>query len=111
MLHALFFAAVTLGIISIRARLMGADGGVVPSTTPRLMFSTLTAFLTIAVIVWAFLAFAWYWPLIVLLFANFTIIALVSNGAWPILCRCVPAIDVAVTVLGLVLWIGYWPFP
>ena len=106
-----FFAAVTLGIISVRARLMGANGGVAPSTSLRLMFSTLTAFLTIAVIVWGFLTFPWHWPLIILLSANFTIIALVSNGAWPLLCRAIPAIDITVVTLGLFLWIGHWPFP
>jgi hypothetical protein len=110
MLLSLFFAAVTLGLISVRARLMGANGGVVPHTTPPLIFSTLTAFLTIAIVVWGFLTFAWHWPLLALLFANITIISLVTGGAWPVLCRCVPAIDVIAVVLGLALWIGYWPF-
>ena len=109
MLLFLFFIALTLGIISVRARLMGANGGVVPSTGLRSLVSTLAALLTVAIVAWAFLTFVWYWPLVAFLVANLVIIALVSNGAWPALCRAVPAIDVAVVVLNLALWIGYWP--
>ena len=109
MLLFLFFIALTLGIISVRARLMGANGGVVPSTQLRSLTSTLAAFLAVAIVMWAFLTFVWYWPLAAFLIANLVIIALVSNGAWPALCRAVPAIDVAVVVLNLALWIGHWP--
>jgi hypothetical protein len=110
MLLFLFFIALTLGILSVRARLMGANGGVVPSTRLRSLASTLAAFLTVAIVVWAFLTFVWYGPLVAFLIANLVIIALVSNGAWPALCRAVPVIDAAVVILTLALWIGYWPF-
>ena len=106
----LFAIALTLGIISVRARLMGANGGVVPSTRVRSCVSTFAAFLTVAIVVWAFLTFVWYWPLIAFLIANLVIVALVSNGAWPTLCRAVPAIDAVLVVLDLALWIGHWPF-
>jgi hypothetical protein len=110
MLLFLFVIALTLGIISVRARLMGANGGVAPRTTLHFAVSTLAAFLTITIVVWAFLTFVWYGPLIAFLIANLVIIATVSNGAWPTLCRAVPAIDVAVVGLDLALWIGHWPF-
>ena len=110
MLLVLFVIALTLGIISVRARLMGANGGVVPSTRLRSLMSTLAAFLTVAIVVWAFLTFAWHEPLVAFLIANLVIIALVSNGAWPALCRAVPAIDAAVVILTLALWIAFWPF-
>jgi hypothetical protein len=110
MLLFLFFVALTLGIISVRARLMGAKGGVVPSTRLHTFASTLAALLTVAIVVWAFLTFVWYWPLVAFLIANIVIIATVSNGAWPALCRAVPAIDGAVVILDLALWIGHWPF-
>src|SRR5665648_633860 len=102
----LLFTALTLGIISVRARLMGANGGVVPSTRLRSVVSTLAAFLTVALVVWAFRTFVWYWPLIAFLIANLVIIALVAWGAWPALCRAVPLIDVMVVVLDLALWIS-----
>ncbi|HKY85876.1 MAG TPA: hypothetical protein VJL90_03845 [Pseudorhodoplanes sp.] len=110
MLLFLFVIALTLGIISVRARLMGQNGGVAPSTRLRSLASTLAAFLTVAIVVWALLTFVWYWPLAAFLVANLVIIALVSNGAWPTLCRAVPAIDAVVVVLTLALWIGHWPF-
>jgi len=52
----------------------------------------------------------WFWTLVAFLMANFVIVALVAWGAWPALCRAVPAIDVVVVALDLALWIGYWPF-
>ena len=110
MLFFLLFLALTLGLIAVRARLMGANGGVVPRSRTATILSTLAAFLTITIAVWGFLTFAWTWPLLAFLMANFVIVALVAWGAWPVLCRAVPAIDVVVVVLVLALWVGYWPF-
>ena len=110
MLFFLLFLALTLGIIAVRARLMGANGGVVPRSRTATILSTLAAFLTVTIAVWGFLTFAWTWPLLAFLMANFVIVALVAWGAWPALCRAVPAIDVVVVALDLALWIGYWPF-
>jgi hypothetical protein len=110
MLFFLSVAALTFGIISVRARLMGTNGGVVPRGRPAFILSTLAAFLTITIAVWCFLTFAWAWPLVAFLMANFVIIGLVAWGAWPALCRAVPAIDAVVVVLDLALWIGSWPF-
>ena len=110
MLFFLLFTALTLGIISVRARLMGANGGVVPRSGPALVLSTLAFFLTTTIAAWGFLTFAWHWPPVAFLLANFVIVALVTWDAWPALCRAVPAIDVVVVVLDLALWIGSWPF-
>ncbi len=108
MLFVLFTVALTLGIISVRARLMGANGGVVPAGAPRRIASTLAACLTIALFGWGLLVFAWYWPLAAFLVANLIIIGLVAWGAWPFLCRAMAAIDIAVVILGPALWIAYW---
>ena len=105
MIFILFAIALMLGIVSVRARLMGANGGVVPDTATRRALSTATAILTIAILIWATLSFPWYFPLAALLIANLVIIALVQWGAWPALRRAVPWIDPLVIVLALVLLI------
>lgn len=110
MFFILFVIALTLGIISVRARLMGANGGVVPATNARLLLSTLAALLTIAIMVWAILTFAWYFPVAAFLIANLVIITLVQWGVWPALCRAIPWIDPIVVMLGLALLILPWLF-
>lgn len=110
MFFVLFVIALTLGIVSVRARLMGANGGVVPDTAPRRLFSTLAALLTIAILAWAVLGFPWYFPLAAFLIANLVIIGLVQWSAWPALCRAVRWIDPLVVVLALVLLIVPWLF-
>jgi hypothetical protein len=105
MVFVLFAVTLTLGIVSVRARLMGASGGVVPGTTARRALSTLAALLTIAILAWAALSFPWYFPVAGILVANLVIIGLVQWGAWPVLCRAVPWIDPLVVVLALILLI------
>ena len=105
MLFLLFVTALTLGIVSVRARLMGANGGVVPDTATRNALSTLAAILTTAILAWAVLSFPWYFPAAAFLTANLVIIGLVQWGAWPVLCRAVPWIDPLIVILTLVLLI------
>jgi hypothetical protein len=105
MVFILFVITLTLGIISVRARLMGSNGGVLPATTSRRALSTLAAILTIAILAWAALSFPWYFPVAGILVANLVIIGLVQWGAWPLLRRAVPWIDPLVVVLALVLLI------
>jgi hypothetical protein len=105
MVFVLFVLTLTLGIVSVRARLMGSNGGVVPGTTARRALSTLAAILTIAILAWAALSFPWYFPVAGILVANLVIIGLVQWGAWPALCRAVPAIDPLVVILAPVLLI------
>ncbi len=109
MLHVLFFVALTLGIVSMRARLMGAHGGVVTKGLPPRIVKSLAVFLPVAIAAWGFLALAWYWPLAAFLFANLVIQALVARGKWPALCAHLPRLEWVAIALALALWIGHWP--
>lgn len=109
MLHLLLFLALTLAIISMRARLMGANGGVVPRRLSPGVVNTLAVLLPVAIAAWGFLTFTWFWPLVAFLFANLVVQALVARGRWPALCPYVPRLEWTAVALGLVLWAGYWP--
>ena len=110
----LFIAALGLAVLSGRVTLIMVRGGMVPEIHNQPLWRGVLGALIlpcqIALVVWCFATFPWYFSILGILIIAMLAGLLVTGDNWVALFRTQPAIDVLAIVPTVVLWWKYYPF-
>jgi hypothetical protein len=93
-----YAAVVNLGMLTARASIIAARGGVITQSPIIAVLGIVASFGTIGMLIWGFFLFAWYWPIIILLVGTTAQAVLINRrnvGAWV---AAAPLLDVLFVV-------------
>ncbi|MDI3323839.1 hypothetical protein QKW35_05585 [Pontibacterium granulatum] len=105
MLYVLFFLALTFGLISARVHTIAARGGYFHPGFGSLAFKGMAMVSAFAVIVWGFINFDWYVPIVAFIAASILNGAVVTAGNWDKHFSVVAGHDLVATVLCISLYV------
>jgi hypothetical protein len=100
----LYLLTIIVGMVSSRAIFIAARGGVLPQTIVRGAIGLLCTISTVALLIWGFFNFEWYWPLVAFGLGVIASAVLVTGSTWTIFYATQLFIDVAVVAVALYLF-------
>lgn len=96
----IYLIVTLLGMLSTRASLVAMRGGWASTNLLVAILGLVGSFGTIALLIWGFFQFAWYWPIIIFVVGSIMQGIMISRSNLPFWLMLAPVLDLVVLVGG-----------